>query len=76
MGEAVSIYSQDCLLHQPLVTHILVDAGRAKIGCYGSHMLALQFGQKQFTWSFTTSEVKKPILGADFLSPCGLTVKV
>ena len=48
--------------------HHLVGAGRARIDCYGSRMIALQFSGKGFIWDFEVTEVKKPILEADFLT--------
>ena len=37
-------------------------------------MIPLQFQSRRFTWDFEIAEVKKPILGADFLMAHGLVV--
>ncbi|GFT14916.1 putative pol polyprotein [Trichonephila clavipes] len=45
------------------------------IKTYGSKVLKLDVGsRRQFTWSFTIADVKRPILGADFLKHFGLLV--
>ena len=37
-------------------------------------MIVLQFPGKPFIWDFEVAEVKKPILGADFLTAHSLVV--
>ena len=54
--------------------HNLVGAGGAKISCYGSRIIPLQFSRRKFQWDFEVADVNKPILGADFLSAHGLVV--
>ena len=57
-----------------LLTLIRNLAGRVRIDCYGSRMIPLQFSRRRFTRDFEVAEVKKPILGADFLTAHGLMV--
>ena len=54
--------------------HHLVGAGGARINCYGSRLIPLQFSRRRYTWDFEVADVKKPILGADFLMAHGLVV--
>ena len=54
--------------------HHLVGAGGARIDCYGSRLIPLQFARRRYTWDFEIADVKKPILGADFLTAHGLMV--
>ena len=37
-------------------------------------MMPLQFANRRYTWDFEVANVRKPILGADFLSAHGLVV--
>ena len=37
-------------------------------------MIPLPFSRRRFTWDFEVAEVRKPILGADFLTAHGLVV--
>ena len=37
-------------------------------------MMPLQFANKRYTWDFEVADVRKPSLGADFLSAHGLVV--
>ena len=46
--------------------------GGARIECYSSRMIPLQ--RRRFTWDLKVADVKKPILGADFLTAHGLVV--
>ena len=48
--------------------HHLVGAGGARIDCYGSRMMPLQFINRKYTWDFEVADVKKLILWADFLT--------
>ncbi|GFW43276.1 uncharacterized protein TNCV_1350391 [Trichonephila clavipes] len=53
----------------------LEAANSTIIKTYGSKVLKLDLGlRRQFTWSFTIADVKKPILGTDFLKHFGLLV--
>ena len=56
--------------------HHLVGAGGARISCYGFRIIPLQFQCRRFTLIFEIADVKKPILGADFLTVNGLVVGV
>ncbi|GFW05372.1 retrotransposable element Tf2 155 kDa protein type 1 [Trichonephila clavipes] len=53
----------------------LYAANSTIIKTYGSKVLKLDLGlRRPFTWSFTISDVKRPILGEDFLKHLGLLV--
>ena len=54
--------------------HHLVGAGGARIDCYSSRMVTLQFPGKCFIWDFEVADVKKPIIGADLLTAYALVV--
>ena len=54
--------------------HHLVGAGGARIDCYGSRLIPLQFSRRRYMWDFEVADVKKPILGANFLTAHGLVV--
>ena len=75
-GASTSVYPRSRITAGNLSTskHHLVGAGGARIDCYGSRMIPLQFSRRRFTWDFEVAEVKKPILGADFLTALGLMV--
>ena len=53
----------------------LVAANGTPISVYGTRLLSLDIGLRRiFSWTFTVADVKKPIIGADFLSHYGLIV--
>ena len=54
-------------LPAPSSKHHLVRAVGARIDCYNSRMIPLQFQRQRYTWAFEIAEVKKPILRSDFL---------
>ena len=41
-----------------------------------SRLIPLQFARRRYTWDFEVADVKKPILGADFLMAHGLVVDI
>ncbi|KER25763.1 hypothetical protein T265_06864 [Opisthorchis viverrini] len=50
-------------------------ANGTSIKTYGEKLLTLDLGlRRQFPWVFTVADVKKPIIGMDFLTSFGLTV--
>ena len=68
-----------CLTEEPsppldASKHHLVGASSARINCYGSRIIPLQFSRRRFSWDFEIADVNKPILGADFLTAHGLVV--
>lgn len=44
------------------------------MSCYGFRIIQLQFQRRRFTLIFEIADVKKPILGANFLTVNGLVV--
>ena len=77
-GASTSVFPRSKLTtgqHVPTRNH-LVGAGGAKIQCYGSRMIPLQFQRRRYTWDFEVADVTKPILGADFLTAHNLVVDV
>ena len=42
--------------------HHLVVAGGARIDCYGSRLIPLQFSRRRYTWDFEVADVRKPII--------------
>ena len=54
----------------------LVSASGGKIPTYGSREVNLSFGGRNFSWEFTLADVRKPLLGADFLAHYSLLVDV
>ena len=75
-GPSIFVLSQE--LHLPPQSHVLFPPtlGRrgARNNCLGSKLTPLQFQVRQFTWDFTIAEVKKLILGTDFLFAHGLAI--
>lgn len=54
----------------------LTAANGSAIKCYGSRKLRFTLGGRHFSWTFLVAEVKRPLLGADFLRHSGLLVDV
>ena len=53
----------------------LIAANESVIKTYGEQSLILDLGlRRRFTWVFIVAQVKRPILGADFLSAYNLLV--
>ena len=42
-------------------------ANGTPIPCYGTRLMTLRLGQRQFEWDFVVADVTTPIIGADFL---------
>jgi hypothetical protein len=54
---------------QPIEGNILFAANNTSIQVYGSKLLIVDLKlRRTFKWVFTVADVRKPILGADFLS--------
>ena len=75
-GASTSVFPQSGIASRNLsaLKHHLVGAGGAKIHCYGSRMIALQFAVSRYTWDFEVADIKKPILGAVFRMAHSLVV--
>ena len=73
---STSVYPRSCIASGSLSAskHHLGGAGRARISCYGSRMILLQFQGQRYTWDFEIAKVKKPFLEADFLMVHGQVV--
>ena len=54
----------------------LVSANGSTISTYGSRNICLSFGGRTFSWPFILADVRKPLLGADFLAHHSLLVDV
>lgn len=52
----------------------LVAANGSSIATYGSRVVNVKIGQQQYRWNFIIANVKRPILGADFLGSNSLLV--
>ena len=77
-GASTSVFPRSCITSGNLTAsrHHLVSAGGARIDCYWSRLIPLQFARRRYTWDFEVADVKKPILGADFLTAHGLVVDI
>ena len=75
-GASTSVFPRSCITPGNLSSsrHHLVGAGGARIDCYRSRLIPLQFSRRRYTWDFEVADMKKPILGADFLMAHGLVV--
>ena len=54
----------------------LVSATGASIKTYGSRTIVLNFAGRDYSWPFIVADVRKPLLGADFLAHHSLLVDV
>ena len=52
----------------------LVAANGSQIRCYGEKKLRLQVGTRSYEWKFLVAEVRRPLIGADFLTHTSLLV--
>ena len=52
----------------------LVAANGSRIRCYGEKKLRLHVGPRVYEWTFLIAEVKRPLIGADFLTNSSLLV--
>ena len=77
-GASTSMFPRSCIASGNLSAsrRHLVGAGGARIDCYGSRMVALQYAGRRFIWDFEVEDVKKPILGADILTAHSLVVNL
>ena len=62
--------------HDPASFRSLVAANGSPIKCYGTRQVTFTIGAQNYTWDFLIAEVKRPLLGADFLRHSGLLVDV
>ncbi len=53
-----------------------IASNRSNIKCYGTRTLKLNIGGQQYSWPFLITNVKRSLLGADFLGHTGLLVDV
>ena len=54
----------------------LVAANGSRIRCYGEKKLRLQVGPRTFEWNFLVADVRRPLIGADFLTQSSLLVNL
>ena len=54
----------------------LVAANGSSIKTYGRRRLNFSLGKESYVWNFLIADVKRPILGADFLRNTGLLVDI
>ena len=54
----------------------LVAANGSSIKTYGHRRLNFSLGKESYVWNFLVADVKRPILGADFLRSTGLLVDI
>ena len=52
----------------------LVAANGTRIRCYGEKKLRLQVRSRKYEWKFLVAEVRRPLIGADFLTHMSLLV--
>ena len=52
----------------------LVAANGTRIQCYGEKKLRLQVGSRNYEWRFLVADVRRPLIGADFLTHTSLLV--
>ena len=52
----------------------LVAANGSRIRCYGEKKLRLHVGPRIYEWKFLVADVKRPLIGADFLTTSSLLV--
>ena len=52
----------------------LVTTNGSRIRCYGEKKLRLQVGPRNFEWKFLVAEVRRPLIGTDFLTHSSLLV--
>ena len=55
-------------------TKELVAANGSRIRCYGEKKLRLHVGPRVYEWTFLVAEVRRPLIGADFLMSSSLLV--
>ena len=77
-GAFVSVFpaSEDDRLSTSSKNMRLVSASGAVIPTFGTREIPLRFGGQNFSWCFVLADVKRPLLGADFLSHHLLLVDV
>ena len=51
-----------------------VASNGSRIRCYGEKKLLLQVGSRTYEWKFLVAEVRRPLIGADFLTQSSLLV--
>ena len=52
----------------------LVAANGSRIRCYGEKKLRLHVGDRVYEWNFLVADVRRPLMGADFLTHSSLLV--
>ena len=52
----------------------LVAANGSRIRCYGEKKIQLQVGSRNYEWTFLVADVRRPLIGADFLTHSSLLV--
>ena len=52
----------------------LVAANGSRIRCYGEKKVRLHVGTRQYEWPFLVADVRRPLIGADFLTHSSLLV--
>ena len=52
----------------------LVAANGSRIRCYGEKRLPLNVGTRRYEWNFLVADVRRPLIGADFLTHSSLMV--
>ena len=52
----------------------LVAANGSRIRCYGEKKLRLHVGTRMYEWKFLVADVRRPLIGADFLTHSSLLV--
>ena len=52
----------------------LVAANGSRIRCYGEKKIQLQVGARNYEWTFLVADVRRPLIGADFLTHSSLLV--
>ena len=54
----------------------LVAANGSRIRCYGDKKLRLNVGPRVYEWKFLVADVRRPLIGADFLTHSSLMVNL
>ena len=74
-GAEVSVVpaSEEERQRAPMQKH-LVAANGTRIRCFGEKKLRLQVGARKYEWKFLVAEVRRPLIGADFLTHTSLLV--
>ena len=74
-GAAVSVYPASLRdINGGSHTRSLVAANGSNIATYGTRRMNIRLENQDYTWPFILTDVKTPLLGADFLQANGLLV--